>query len=166
MTVTNVHKDHETRTMTITAAFDAPIERVWQLWAEPRLLERWWGPPTYPATFVDHDLSPGGSVTYYMTGPEGDKHHGWWRVLTVEAPRGFTLEDGFADDSGEPNPEMPTLSVGVVLSAASGGGALMTIETTFPSLQAMNELAEMGMEEGMTAAMGQMDDILRELAAE
>lgn len=166
MTVTNVHKDQGTRTMTITASFDAPIERVWRLWQDPRLLERWWGPPTYPATFVDHDLSPGGSVTYYMTGPDGDKHHGWWRVLTVDAPRGFTFEDGFADDSGEPNTTMPTLSVRVALSAAPGGGTQLMIETTFPSLQAMNELAEMGMEEGMTAAMGQMDDILHELAAE
>ena len=60
MTVTNVHKDPDARTMTITAEFDAPVERVWQMWADPRQLERWWGPPTYPATFVDHDLSPGG----------------------------------------------------------------------------------------------------------
>ena len=50
MTVTNVHKDPEALTMTITAEFDAPVERVWQLWADPRQLERWWGPPTYPAT--------------------------------------------------------------------------------------------------------------------
>ena len=73
MTVTSVHKDPEALTMTITAEFDAPVEQVWQMWADPRQLERWWGPPTYPATVVDHDLTPGGRVTYFMTGPEGDK---------------------------------------------------------------------------------------------
>ena len=38
-------------TLTITAEFNAPVTRVWELWENPRLLERWWGPPTYPATF-------------------------------------------------------------------------------------------------------------------
>lgn len=72
MTVTNVEKDAEQHTMTITSHFDAPIERVWELWVNPHLLERWWGRPTYPATVVDHDLTPGGKVTYFMTGPDGD----------------------------------------------------------------------------------------------
>ena len=59
MTVTAVHKDPDALTMTLTAEFDASPERVWELWADPRQLERWWGPPTYPATFTAHDLAPG-----------------------------------------------------------------------------------------------------------
>ena len=86
MTVISVEKDAESLTMTIIAQFDAPTTRVWQVWQDPRQLERWWGPPTYPATVVGHDLTPGGSVTYFMTGPEGETHHGWWRVSAVEAP--------------------------------------------------------------------------------
>ena len=87
MTVTNVHKDPDALTMTMTVELDATVERAWQLWADPRQLERWWGPPGYPATFVDYDLVPGSLVTYFMTSPEGDKHHGWWEVLLVDAPR-------------------------------------------------------------------------------
>ena len=44
MTVKSVEKDTERLTMTITAEFDAPVERVWQLWDDPRRLEQWWGP--------------------------------------------------------------------------------------------------------------------------
>ncbi|MGH2380466.1 MAG: SRPBCC family protein, partial [Candidatus Limnocylindria bacterium] len=69
MTVTAVRKHPETLTMTLEAEFDASPDRVWQLWADPRQLERWWGPPTYPATFTKHDLAPGGRVEYHMTGP-------------------------------------------------------------------------------------------------
>ena len=47
MTVTAVRKDAEALTLTLDAEFEAPAERVWQLWADPRQLERWWGPPTY-----------------------------------------------------------------------------------------------------------------------
>ena len=70
MTVTAVQKDPEALTLTLTAEFDATPERVWELWADPRQLERWWGPPTYPATFTAHDLAPGSRVEYHMTGPE------------------------------------------------------------------------------------------------
>src|SRR6478609_2440140 len=71
MSFAAVQKHAEALTMKITSEYDAPVERCWQLWADPRQLERWWGPPTYPATFVDHELSTGGGATYYMTGPEG-----------------------------------------------------------------------------------------------
>jgi uncharacterized protein YndB with AHSA1/START domain len=165
MTVTSVHKDPEARTMTINSAFDAPIGAVWQLWENPRLLEQWWGPPTYPATFVEHDLTPGSIVTYFMTGPDGDKSGGWWRVVDVESPRRLEFEDGFADDAGKPNPELPTMSIRVSLDEQPGGATAMAIETTFPSLEAMEQMVTMGMEEGMTAALGQIDALLRAEAA-
>ncbi len=160
MTVTNVHKDPEAMTMTITAEFDAPIDRVWQMWEDPRKLERWWGPPTYPATVVDHDLIPGGEVSYYMTGPEGHQPRGWWRVLAVDAPHGLEFEDGFADDAGDPNPDMPTTTIRVTLSELPTGGTRMAIETRFPSPEAMEQVLAMGAEEGMTSAISQIDGIL------
>jgi uncharacterized protein YndB with AHSA1/START domain len=43
MTVTAVRKDPQALTMTLEAEFDTSAERVWQLWADPRQLERWWG---------------------------------------------------------------------------------------------------------------------------
>src|SRR3954447_520711 len=84
MTVTNVSKDPAAATMAVTAEFDASTEAVWQLWADPRLLERWWGPPTYPATMVDHDLVAGGRAAYYMTRPHGARPD----VLLHDQPRG------------------------------------------------------------------------------
>jgi uncharacterized protein YndB with AHSA1/START domain len=163
MTVTAVDKDPTTRTMRITAEFDAPVARVWQLWSDPRLLERWWGPPTYPATFDEHDLTPGGTMAYHMTGPDGDEPHGWWKVLVVDPPRHLELEDGFADADGSPNPDMPTMHMSVEITAADPGSR-MSITTTFPSAEAMEQLVSMGMDEGMSEALGQIDGILAELA--
>ena len=159
MTVKDIVKDPATLTMVVSAEFAAPAERVWELWADPRKLERWWGPPTYPATVVDHDLVPGGTVHYLMTGPEGDKHHGWWRILAVEPRQSLEFEDGFADDTGTPNPDLPTSILRVVLSEA-GGVTQMVMTSTFPSLEAMEQLVGMGMEEGLREAMSQMDAIL------
>jgi len=160
MPVTSVVQDASRLTMTLTVELAATIERVWQLLAEPRQLERWWGPPQYPATVVAHDLTPGGFVHYYVTGPQGDQPHGWWRVASVAAPSSLEVEDGFADAEGRPNPDMPTLTIRFTLEETPDGTRLTTL-TRFPSLEAMEQLAAMGMEEGMKAAAGQIDEILR-----
>jgi len=160
MSVTGVQKEPRARTMTITTEYDAPIERVWQLWSDPSQLERWWGPPTYPATVVDHDLRPEGRVNYYMTGPEGDRHRGWWRILAVDPPHRLSFEDGFADQAGEPDAAMPTMIIDVTLDDSSGSGTRMAITTTFPSDEAMEQILSMGAEEGMVAAIGQTDAVI------
>lgn len=165
MPVIDVRKDPETLTLTLTARFDAPVEQVWQVWENPRLLERWWGPPTYPATVVAHELAPGGTVTYFMTGPTGEKYHGWWRVTSVEAPHRLEFEDGFADDSGRPAPGMPVTNVRVDLRAEGGTVTVMTVESTFSSAEAMEQLVAMGVVDGMTEAMNQIDGLLTEDAS-
>ena len=160
MTVVNVQRDEHAMTLTVTAEFDAPIKRVWQLWEDPRQLERWWGPPTYPATVTTHDLTVGGDVSYFMTGPEGDKHHGYWRMLEVDAPLGLSFENGLADDSGQPTPNAPSMIIRVVLSEQPEGVTRMAIEGTFPSHEAMEMFMSMGMQEGMTLAVSQIDALL------
>ena len=160
MTLTNVTKDAEARTMTLTAEFDATVERVWQHYDDPRQLEKWWGPPTYPATVVDHDLSVGGGVRYFMTGPEGDKACGYWQVLAVDAPNSLEWENGFATDSLEPDRSMPVMAMRMQLAAGSTGGTVMTLVTTFASTENMDWCLQMGMEEGMSLAVGQCDHLL------
>ena len=160
MSVTSIVKDPEARTMTLTAEFAVPAERVWQLWADPRQLERWWGPPTFPATVEQHDLRPGGSVTYFMTGPGGETPRGWWKVTSVEPPHRLEFEDGFADDAGQPDPNMPVMTMRVSIEEQSEGPTRMTVETSFPSTEAMEQLLAMGMEEGIKAAAAQIDEVL------
>jgi uncharacterized protein YndB with AHSA1/START domain len=160
MTVTELRKDPTALTMTVASEWDAPIARVWQLWADPRKLERWWGPPTYPATVIEHDLRPGGKVSYFMTSPEGAQFHGWWKVLSVDEPHRLELEDGFADTEGNPNYELPTTQSIVTFAELPSGATRVLIETRFPSSEAMDQMIEMGMDEGITAAIGQIDAIL------
>jgi uncharacterized protein YndB with AHSA1/START domain len=160
MSVTGIVKDPERLTMTVTAEYGVTAERAWQLWADPRQLEQWWGPPTYPATVVEHDLRSGGRVRYLMTGPEGDQHFGYWDVLEAEAPRSLVVQDGFADDAGNAIAELPSTRMQVHIADGDPAGVVITIESRFPSLEAMEQLIGMGMEEGLRAAMGQIDGVL------
>ena len=162
MTVTAVRKDADALTMTIDAEFAASPERVWQLWADPRQLERWWGPPTYPATVTAHDLRSGGRVEYHMTGPEGDQPHGYWDIVEVDPPRSLVFRDGFANDDGSPNTDLPGTTARVTIEEIGSGRTRMSIESRFPSTEAMEQVLAMGVEEGLNQAVGQIDAILAE----
>ena len=159
MTIVSTHTDTEALTLTFVAEFSADAERVWQVWQDPRQLERWWGPPTWPATFHQHNLSVGSLSKYYMTGPDGSKAHGWWKITSLDAPHGLEFDDGFADESGEPT-DSPAPVHATVTIESFDGGTRMTVLSQFESLEQLEQLAEMGMEEGMTLAMGQIDALL------
>ncbi|AJP04141.1 polyketide cyclase [Streptomyces cyaneogriseus subsp. noncyanogenus] len=159
MSVTSVDEDAGNLTLTLVADFAAPVGRVWQMWADPRRLERWWGPPDYPATVEEHDLTAGGEVTYFMTGPEGERYRGWWRITSVSPPTSLEFVDGFADQDGKPKDDMPTTTARVRLTA-HGGGTRMELRSVFGSREQMERLVNMGMVEGLRQAVGQIDALL------
>jgi uncharacterized protein YndB with AHSA1/START domain len=161
VTVTSVVKDLDSLTLTLVVEFDAPIERVWQLWADPRQLERWWGPPSHPATVEEHDLTPGGAVAYFMTGPEGEKSRGWWRVTSVDPPRSLEFIDGFADQDGTPVAGMSTTTVQVQLTEHDGG-TRMVVRSIYDSREQMEWLVRIGAMEKFVESLGQMDALLAE----
>jgi uncharacterized protein YndB with AHSA1/START domain len=158
MSITSVDTDYDNLTITLIADFDAPIEQVWDLWSDPRKLQRWWGPPTYPATVEKHDLTPGGEVTYVMTGPEGNTR-GTWRVMAVDPPTSLEFTDAFADTDGAPVADMPVSTVRVRLTERDGG-TRMEMHLTFESREDMEKLVSMGVVDGLQQAVGQMDGLL------
>ena len=159
MSVTSLDTDLDSLSLTLIADFDAPRDQVWELWADPRKLERWWGPPSHPATFEQHDLTPGGEVTYFMTGPDGDRHGGWWQVTSVEPPESLEFVDGFANPDGTKNTDMGTTTARVTLTEHDGG-TRMEMRSFFGSKEQMEQMIEMGVLEGLRGAVGQMDALL------
>ncbi len=159
MAVVSSHKDDQALTLTFVAEFDASVERVWQVWQDPRQLERWWGPPTWPATFEQHDFVVGGRSRYHMTGPDGRKSRGWWTITAIEAPNRLEFDDGFAGEDGEPLASIePTHTV--VTIEWLGAGSRMTMVTKFANLKQLERVLAMGGEEGMRLALGQVDAVL------
>jgi uncharacterized protein YndB with AHSA1/START domain len=164
MTVTAVDRDATALSLTLTAEFAATPERVWRLWEDPRQLERWWGPPAYPATFTAHDLRTGGHMEYHLTGPMGDQPHAFWEILEVDPPRRIVLSNGLAHADGTPDPAFPRTTMRVTFHPVGQGRTQMQLLTTFPSKEAMEQLVAMGMVEGLSEAVGQIDAILEEVA--
>ena len=160
MSVTNVDKDPVALTMTVTADLDATVERVWQLWADPRQFEKWWGPPGYPVTVVEHDLRAGGRITFVMAGTEGERHDSTWEVVAVDPLRRLELRDADVDVDGRPNDGNAMTVMVITIDEGDGGGAVMAIRTHFDSLAGMEQVLAMGIEEGMRIVLTQIDALL------
>ena len=160
MPLTDVSNDPATKTVTLIAEFDAPVDRAWQLFADPRQLEQWWNPPGFALTITDHDLSVGALVRAQVATPDGQKMHAYWRITAVDAPRSMEWEDGFLDDKLEPNPDMPLSTMRLTLADRPGGGTLMTIVAGFQSVEAMQEYLDMPIEEQMRVTISQAEALL------
>jgi uncharacterized protein YndB with AHSA1/START domain len=159
MPVTSITKDAATLTFTVVADFPVSQQRLWDAYADPRQLERFWGPPTWPATFTRHDFKVGGRAEYYLSGPNGEKWSGSWKFIAVDPIRSFEARDG-EDNADDPNgPASMKFTF-----ETTPTGSRMTCVTRFLSVEAMEQSAP-GMEQGLRAAMPQLDALLAEPSA-
>ena len=161
MTVTSVQKDPEKLTMTVTAEFDASPERIWQLWADPRQFERWWGAPGYPAKATALDLRTGGKVEYHLSGPDGDTPNNVWEVVEADPPRRLVLRDAIVDENDVPVDEGPS-SFTVRFELDRNRSTRMSIESKFPSAEALKVALDMDMDKMLEWSVEQMEAILAE----
>jgi uncharacterized protein YndB with AHSA1/START domain len=159
MTITSVDTDYDSLTITLIAEFDNPIGQVWDLWSDPRKLERWWGPPGYPATVEKHDLTPGGEVTYFMTGPDGARYRGIWRVTSVDPPTSLQFTDACGDSDGTPPEASPVSRISVRL-IEDEGATRMEMRMRFETREDMERIVDRGTVEGLKQAIGQTAGLL------
>ena len=164
MTVLQVEKNATELTMVITTEFAASVDSVWRLWADAQLFERWWGPPGAMPTSEEHDMTPGGRIAFFFTGPEGDKYPNVWEVLEVEPPTHLVLRDADVDEDGTPTDgnSLTKLEISVV---AAGDKTRMVVTSHFDSAEGMKEAIAMGIEEGMQLTIGKAEAVLAEVVA-
>ena len=159
MPLTSVTKDAATLTLTVVGDYPVPQQRLWDAFADPRQLERFWGPPFAPATFTRHDFRVGGRAEYFLSLPDGKKWSGSWKFTAVNPIRSFEARDG------EDNAEDPNMPASMTFTfEATPTGSRFTSVTRFESVEAM-EQSSVGMEEGLRAAMPQLDVVLAERSA-
>ncbi len=97
-----------------------------------------------------------------MTGPEGDQHKGYWRVLEVDPPHRLVFEDGFADDTGEPNDDLPVSRAEVTVERVDDDHTRMTITSVYHTSADLEQVLAMGMEQGIRTAVEQIHALLTE----
>lgn len=154
MPLTSVTKDLAKLTLTVVGDYPVSQQRLWDAFADPRQLERFWGPPFAPATFTRHDFKVGGRSEYFLAMPDGGKWSGSWKYVVVNPISTFEANDG------EDNAEDPNMPSGMKFTfETTPTGSRMTCVTRFSSLEAMEQSAD-GMVEGLRAAIPQLEAVL------
>jgi uncharacterized protein YndB with AHSA1/START domain len=158
MPVTSVIKDPEALTFTVVADFNAPVRRLWDAYFDPRQIERFWSPPSYPTVFTRHDGFVGGRSEWEMTGSDGNTVRLSWVWAAVDEYKSFEAVDGDGPPTVGPARMVFTFD-------ETAAGSRVSTTTYFNSIEDLEQALEMDMDEGMSEAMGQMDAVLADLAA-
>jgi len=156
---TNYEANPAAKRMTVTREFEAPLEKVWKAWTDPKLLEQWWAPRPWQAITISMDFREGGFWFYYMQGPEGERHYCKVDYLEIKKEKEYSAQDLFCDEKGNPNPEMPSMHWRNQF-IAQGGDTKVVVEISFPSEEQMEAIIKMGFKEGFEMAHGNLDELL------
>lgn len=164
MPVTSITTDPENLTITVVAELAASVARVWHAYTDPRQLERFWGPPGWPATFDEFDFTVGGHAIYSMTGPRGETAAAAWEFTAIDEPRRYVVIDALVGDDGVPlDGGQSRMEFVFEAPERSDAETRLTITSYFVSLASLENTVEMGFVEGIRMATGQLDAVLQDL---
>lgn len=115
----------------ISRLVDAPREKVWKCWTEPKRLADWFGPKGFETVTANLDFRPGGVYHYCMRG-NGMEMWGKWTFKEIEAPARLLFIDAFSDKDGGLGrhpmaPTWPAQMMTTVLLSDFGPKTLITI---------------------------------------
>lgn len=82
----------DARTLATERLFAAPPQRLWQAFADPAQLARWWGPAGFRNEFECCEFRVGGDWRFTMVGPDGQRHANTSRFVVLEPPRRLVIE--------------------------------------------------------------------------
>jgi uncharacterized protein YndB with AHSA1/START domain len=152
--------DNSNHALSISVDLATDMDTAWGLWSDPRILEKWWGPPEHPCVISIFEFRPGGEVRYVMTGPDGTRYSGWWQVLEVSAPTNLRIRDGFGESPEDPAPEMP-VATSLISFSPNFDSVRMTITSYYDSTEDLQRALDLNMEEGFMSALSQIEFLER-----
>mgnify|MGYP003605050967 CR=1 FL=1 len=152
--------DQNEATIFVMKVYKTTVSKVWNNFTKSEFLDLWWAPKPWKCKTKDFDFQPNGKWFYTMLGPEGEKHFAIAEFQEITEGRTFSWKDYFADENGNPNTNLPSASWLVGFTGVEEGTKL-TINIHFEDTEQMNQLIEMGFEEGFKIALNQLEDVLK-----
>lgn len=151
--------DKEKNTLTIRREFLADRQLVWDAYTKSELLDRWFAPEPLTTKTKSMDFREGGHWLYAMVEPNGTEYWGRTDYLTIHPIDNYTALDGFCDNMGKINLELPRANWDVSFTDLGANAVVHTV-VTYQSLSDLETVIQMGMQEGMTSTMEKLDDLL------
>lgn len=154
-----MHFLKEKNTITIHREFAARLQLVWDCYTKSELLDQWFAPKPFTTKTKSMEFREGGHWHYAMIDPEGNEYWGLMNYLRIEPIEHYTALDGFCDETATLNPELPRANWNVTFSDKSQQSLVRTI-VTYTSLEDLEKVIQMGMQEGLTSTLERLDELL------
>jgi uncharacterized glyoxalase superfamily protein PhnB/uncharacterized protein YndB with AHSA1/START domain len=149
----------EKNSVDVKREFAAGLEMVWDCWTKSELLDQWWGPRPWRAKTKSMDFREGGHWLYAMVSPQNEEH--WSRIdyKKIETRKSFSAQDGFCDENGKLNPDFPR-SQWFNVFKEDAGKTTVHVSVSYEKLADLEKFMAMGFKEGLTMALGNLDQYL------
>ncbi|MDM0078095.1 SRPBCC domain-containing protein [Variovorax sp. J2P1-59] len=154
--------DKEKNTITTKRTFAAKRQLVWDCYTKSELLDRWFAPKPLTTKTKFMDFREGGYWHYAMVEPNGQEYWGRMDYQTIQPIDSYTSLDGFCDDTGALNPALPRSKWNVTFSDA-GTHTLVETVVSYASAEALQQVMQMGLKEGLTSTLERLDELLLDL---
>jgi uncharacterized protein YndB with AHSA1/START domain len=154
--------DKEKNTLTVKREFAADRQSVWDAYTKSDLLDKWFAPKPLTTKTKSMDFSEGGHWIYAMVEPNGTEYWGRMDYEKIQPIEYYMGWDGFCDESGVLNPELPRARWDVSFVDLDGNTLVETL-VSYGSLADLETVIQMGMEQGLTSTLERLDELLIEL---
>ena len=168
MSATTFRIADDEKTLVVERTFDAPKSTVWKAYSTWELLQRWWGPRGWDTLIKQLEFVDGGSWHYGMRCIDkrqkdwfGKTSWGKFTYANIRPKDSFEYTDVFCDEEGAPIAGMPS-SHTVVALVERDGRTTVTATTAYASEEALAQVLEMGMKEGLTQTLDKLAEVLQE----
>ncbi len=146
----------------VTREFAAERSAVWDAFTKQEILDRWWAPKPWLSKTKRMDFTVGGRRFYAMVSPEGGEHWSIQDFTSISPTTNFKFFDAFADRDENINPALPSSEWDLNFSEQNGTTAVkITIE--HKTLADLEQIIQMGFQEGFTTTLTELDNILTNL---
>ncbi|WP_244146927.1 SRPBCC family protein [Paraburkholderia bryophila] len=132
---------------------------VWDCYTKSEFLDRWFAPKPLTTKTRFMDFSEGGHWHYAMVEPNGQEYWGRMDYQTIRPIDNYTSLDGFCDDTGKLNPDLPRSKWNVTFSDLAAHTLVETV-VSYTSSEAIQQVINMGLKEGLTSTLERLDELL------
>jgi len=151
----------ETKTVVITAEFDAERNLVWDAYTRAELLDQWWAPKPWASRTEVMEFREGGRRFYAMVSPEGQERWAVQKYTSITPKTNFKLFNAFADK--DENLELPGSDWDLNFSEQDGT-TKVSVSIYNESLERLEKMIEMGFTEGTAATFDNLKKLLAKLS--
>jgi uncharacterized protein YndB with AHSA1/START domain len=156
MNKNNISVNNETNEFIAERVFDAPRVKLWNAFADPDALAKWWGPHGWETTIKTFELQPQGIWLYGMKCVDENQgeffgQESWGKAVfeEIDEPEKIVYRDSFADANGNINNAMPTGTTTIEFHEVDGKTRLVS-RTKYEKAEELQAVTNMGMEEGFS----------------